>query len=57
MLHDRLFSQVNGGWVWELRLLLLLQRLGLLTLRVAGYRGVATGGLLPISSDKTSEEP
>ena len=53
MLYDRLFCQVNRGWMLGLGLLLLL----LLSLRVASRFDVATGYLLPIPGNKTPEEP
>ena len=59
MLYHRLLRQVDrggvGGLMLLLLLLLLLLRLWLLlTLRVAGCRGVATGRLLSIPGNKAS---
>ena len=52
MLHDRLFRQVNHGWVRGLRLLVLLLLLG-----EARRLDIAGGWLLPIPSNEAPEEP
>ena len=51
VLHDRLFGQVDRRWVDGMRLLLLL------CMGEVGRFVVTTGGLLPITGDKTSQEP
>ena len=53
MLDDRLFRQVNRGWVLGLRLLVL----GQLSLGVASRFDVAAGRLLSIPGNETPEEP
>jgi hypothetical protein len=59
MLYNRLFRQVDRGWMQRLRLLLLLLLLWLLLLPLREPRrfGVAAGRLLPIPGNETPEEP
>ena len=52
MLHDRLFREVDRRWMQWMRLLLLL-----LPVRKVRRFDVTTRCLLPVTGDKTPEEP